>query len=276
MALSSLVCNAKTIQFRGGGEMYYEEWGEGSPVILIHGHTLDRRMWNDQVEVLKGNYRVIVPDLRGYGLSSDPKEGFQFTHMDDIVALMDSLGIEKAHVVGLSMGGYIAGDMLGMCPERLLSCVMVSGVTCHSNGPSTPRSSKEKAKLKASGDKVRRDLAGYKARRIAVLRNACYVWNDFVRDECTREVMEWGCWTAMNVPGRIYYGVEAWAKLRANKPAVPSLVIWGDKECTSRSSILDLLPNGKQIVFKKCGHMVNLEYPDLFNNTLVEWLEQFD
>lgn len=267
---------AETILLRGGGTMYYEDTGEGAPVILLHGHTLDRRMWADQVAALQDCYRVIVPDLRGYGLSSDPKEGFQFTHMDDVVALMDSLGIAKAHVVGLSMGGFIAGDMLGLCPERLLSCVMVSGETSSYYGPSTPRSAQEKAKLRASGNQVRQDLNGYKRRRINVLKNACTVWNDHVRTACTEEVMDWGCWQAMNVPARIYYGREALAKVKSRKPEVPALIIYGDKERTTDSSLLQFLPRGRQVIFKKCGHMVNLEYPELFNETLLGWFAELE
>lgn len=266
--------DAAKIQLSGGGEMYYEDTGEGEPVILLHGYSLDRRMWNGQVKALSGKYRVIVPDMRGHGLSADPQAGYQFTYMDDVVALMDSLGIAKAHVVGLSMGGFIAGDMLGMCPERLLSCVMVSGETINSSGPSTPRTAKEKARLKASGDKVRKNLAAYRKRRINVLRGACCVWNDTVRDECTREVMEWGCWPAMNVTCRLYYACEAMSRLRANKPEVPSLIIYGDKEKTTDSRLLRYLPNSRQVIFEHCGHMVNLEYPAKFNETLLQWLEE--
>lgn len=276
LSLSPVGARADSIQLQGGGTMYYEDLGEGAPILLLHGHTLDRRMWADQVAALKDCYRVIVPDLRGYGLSSDPKEGMQFTHMDDVVALMDSLGLPRAHVVGLSMGGFIAGDMIAMCPERLLTCVMVSGETCSYPGPSTPRSAKDKAKWKASGDAVRRDVNAYKRRRINTLKSVCAVWNDHVRTACTEEVMDWGCWQAMNVPGRIYYGSEARARLKATRPEVPALIIYGDKERTADSSLLAYLPNGRQVVFKHCGHMVNLEYPELFNETLLNWLADYE
>lgn len=78
------------------GTLYYEECGEGQPVILIHGHSLDHRMWDGQFADLARDYRVIRYDLRGYGLSSPQTEDFQFTHVEDLVALMDSLHIEKA------------------------------------------------------------------------------------------------------------------------------------------------------------------------------------
>ena len=110
-----------------GARIYYEDEGEGEVVLLLHGHTLDRRMWAGQVKVLKDSFRVIVPDFRGYGLSSDPIEGVQFTYADDLIEMLDFLNISKVHVVGLSMGGYVAGDLLAMYPKRLLSCMMVAG-----------------------------------------------------------------------------------------------------------------------------------------------------
>lgn len=91
----------------GNGSLYYEEAGTGAPVILVHGHSLDHRMWDEQFSVLAKKYRVIRYDLRGYGISSSQTEDYQFTHAEDLVTLMDSLHIKKAHIVGLSLGGFI-------------------------------------------------------------------------------------------------------------------------------------------------------------------------
>lgn len=66
-------------------------------------------------------YRVIRYDLRGYGISSSQTEDYQFTHAEDLVTLMDSLYIKKAHIVGLSLGGFITADMLAYFPDRMLS-----------------------------------------------------------------------------------------------------------------------------------------------------------
>ena len=262
-----------TIPFSGGGTMYYEEVGSGEPVILLHGHTLDRRMWDGQVELLKDSYRVIVPDMRGYGLSSDPEEGYQFTHMDDVLTLMDSLHIEKAHVVGLSMGAYVVGDMVALCPERLLSAVMVSGETCHFTGPSHPRSEKEKAEKRRNAAKVRADLNGYKRRRVTGLLGACYVGNrDKIRPELEKEIMDWGAWQTLHVTGRVYYGQDAWVQLVKRKPTVPAFIIYGANENTSKGYSLPYLPNGEMRSISYCGHMVNLEKPDEFNDALMYWL----
>lgn len=94
-----------TISLKGGGEMYYEDTGgDKEVVLLLHGHTLDHRMWDSQVDVLKDNYRVIVPDLRGYGKSDDPAEGFQFTHADDAANFGPGNGLDTADVFSVGFG----------------------------------------------------------------------------------------------------------------------------------------------------------------------------
>ena len=129
-----------------GGRIYYEEGGKGEPMLLLHGHSLDRRMWDDQWKPFSKHFRVVRLDFRGYGRSSVQREDLQFCHVDDVVTLMDSLGISQAHVVGLSMGSFVAGDMLAMYPERLSSCTMASGGIRNSKGPSEPMDSMERAK----------------------------------------------------------------------------------------------------------------------------------
>lgn len=253
--------------------MYYEDTGQGEVVLFLHGHTLDRRMWDEQVTLLKDSFQIIVPDLRGYGKTSDPPEGYQFTHADDVIALMDSLGIDKAHVVGLSMGAYVAGDMVAMFPERLLSCVMVSGETCTFTGPGKPRTAKEIKSRKRDIAVVKRDVEAYKRRRVASLLSCCHPSNvEKIRPELTREIMDWGAWQALHVTGRVYYGEQAWAQLRRNKSNVPSLIIYGESEKCSKGYSLPFLTDAKLVNIKQCGHMVNLEQPEQFNKLLFEWI----
>ena len=135
-------CTKKTesgyIPSSGGASLYYEMKGSGpETLIFLHGHSLDTRMWNAQFDVFAKEYRVVRFDFRGYGKSSQQREDFQFTHLDDVITLMDSLRIEKAHIVGLSMGSFVAGDMLALAPQRMLSCVMASGGIHPSKGPAS-------------------------------------------------------------------------------------------------------------------------------------------
>src|SRR6185436_3073968 len=86
-----------------GTSLYYEVSGEGEAVVLLHGFSLDHRMWAPQVDALAGRYRVVRYDLRGFGRSAPSPE--RFTHADDLLALLDHLHIDRAALVGLSMGG---------------------------------------------------------------------------------------------------------------------------------------------------------------------------
>lgn len=99
-----------------GIRMFYADRSKSDPtgaIIFIHGFPLNHSMWRQQLDYFGSTYRCIAPDLRGYGASLLPegatKEAWSMdTFADDIIALMDKLGIDKAHVCGLSMGGYVA------------------------------------------------------------------------------------------------------------------------------------------------------------------------
>jgi len=92
-----------------GTRLYYEVMGFGQPLILIHGYTLDTRMWDDQIAAFAQNYQVIRYLLRGFGKSGLPT-GESYAHLQDLKALLEHLGIDQAHILGLSLGGAIAID----------------------------------------------------------------------------------------------------------------------------------------------------------------------
>ena len=90
-------------------ELAYTDEGRGEPLVLIHGHPLSHATWDEQSEILRGECRVIRPDLRGLGSSSVPPGPYPMEMLaDDLAALLDTLGIERATVVGHSLGGYVA------------------------------------------------------------------------------------------------------------------------------------------------------------------------
>ena len=92
-----------------GTRLYYEAAGAGHPVVLLHGFTFDTTMWDDQFLPLAQHFRVIRYDMRGFGRSDLPGAE-SYSHVDDLKALLDHLGISQAHLVGLSKGGAIALD----------------------------------------------------------------------------------------------------------------------------------------------------------------------
>jgi pimeloyl-ACP methyl ester carboxylesterase len=107
-----------------GGRHYYEVAGQGSPVVFIPGFTLDTRMWDDQFDVFAERHRAVRYDLRGTGRSDPPKGPYSYG--DDIEALLDHLGIDRAHLVGLSLGGGIAIDFALTHGARVRSLVLVA------------------------------------------------------------------------------------------------------------------------------------------------------
>src|SRR5215217_8214074 len=86
----------------------YTDAGSGDPVVLIHGYPFNRSLWTEQVEALSSSYRVIAPDLRGFGETDSSQAPATMNRMaQDVAQLMDHLDIPQAVVGGLSMGGYV-------------------------------------------------------------------------------------------------------------------------------------------------------------------------
>lgn len=102
-------------------QLAYTDAGSGPAVVLIHGFPLCRAMWQPQVEALaEAGFRVIAPDLRGFGESDGPAQGYSMDGFaDDIVALMTRLGIGRAVVAGMSMGGYVLLNLLARHPQKV-------------------------------------------------------------------------------------------------------------------------------------------------------------
>ena len=108
----------------GGGSIYYETLGVGPPVVLIHGGFGDRRMWDGQFRAFAARHRVVRYDHRGFGRSAAPQG--PYSPVADLLRLLDSLNIRRAHLVGNSMGGILAIDFALMHPERVASLVIVA------------------------------------------------------------------------------------------------------------------------------------------------------
>lgn len=115
-----------TITLPNGHPLEYVEVGQGGiPLLLIHGYPLDHTMWMPQMEGLEGVW-CIAPDLRGFGASCNSPSPTTLTeHADDLAALLDALGIQRAVVAGLSMGGYIAFEFVRRHRERLLGLILL-------------------------------------------------------------------------------------------------------------------------------------------------------
>src|SRR5436305_4199455 len=109
-----------------GTTLYYEVAGAGHPFILVHGHLLDRRSWDDQFAVFAQRYRVIRYDQRGFGDSGLITKGEPYSDRQDLYALMKFLGIESAYLMGVSGGGALAIDFTLEHPEMVDALIPVT------------------------------------------------------------------------------------------------------------------------------------------------------
>ncbi len=130
LAFSLLAPDVKDGTFDSNGvSIHYRDWGTGTPVVLIHGFALNASRWEGAgvpQKLAAEGYRALVIDCRGHGQSGKPHDpsAYGAEMAKDVVRLLDHLGIAKAHVVGYSMGGFVAGKVRELHPERLLSFVI--------------------------------------------------------------------------------------------------------------------------------------------------------
>ena len=281
-ALASLT-SCKTTQtgyvaVSGGGSLYYEERGKGEPVVFLHGHSLDTRMWDEQFRAFARHHRAVRLDFRGYGRSSEQSETFQFTHVDDLLTLLDSLHIDRAHIVGLSMGSFIAGDLLAMYPERALTVTMASGGIRNWPGPSTPMDSAEMARrdveiaaLKAKGVDV------YKREWLEALMGSGGSQRERMRQPLWQMISDWSAWQPLHKEVRLYYGKEAWQALRSRGTTdVPTLFVRGENELKGKRgkpAEMEYLKEAAYEVVPDCGHMLNMERPAEFNRLVMQFID---
>ena len=110
-----------------GIRLAYERRGTGAPLVLLHGYPLDHHLWNEVAPLLEDTFELILPDLRGFGGSSSVDTFYAMEDFAlDIAALLDHLEIQKAGIVGHSMGGYVALAFARVYPERVSGLGLVS------------------------------------------------------------------------------------------------------------------------------------------------------
>ncbi len=112
--------------------LHYSEQGQGLPVVLLHGYPFSSVIWQTQQQGLSDHYRVITPDLRGHGQSPAPEGVYDMETMArDVLALLDSLGVEKAAIIGHSMGGYVTFALWRLAKDRFAAL----GLVCSQASP---------------------------------------------------------------------------------------------------------------------------------------------
>jgi pimeloyl-ACP methyl ester carboxylesterase len=254
-----------------GINMAWDDNGSGPALLLIHGFPLNRRMWRPQIAALAAaGYRVITPDLRGFGESdSTINHHTMDLFADDLVCLLDHLGIEHAVVGGMSMGGYVLLNLLERYRERVTAaCFIVT------RSGADDEAGKERRLILA------RDAMGNGPRVVAdFFANLLFAEGTaLVMPKLAKEVYDW--MTRINPLG-LAGGLLAMRERKDYTPllagfGLPALIIGAEQDKAVSAEHLQILaaglPQCKLCLIPGAGHMVNMEQPVAFNNCLLDFL----
>jgi 3-oxoadipate enol-lactonase len=245
----------------------YDEAGSGDCVVLIHGHPFDRTLWEPQLAALRDGFRVLAPDLRGFGRSPvTPGRVTMREYAADIEELLDELGIARAAVVGLSMGGLVTMELAVARPERYWAMGLVATTA-------EPPSPDERGIRYARAEAVERDGMG-------VLVD--YMHTGLYSPACPPAVRaRVDAMMAAAPPA----GAAAALRGRAERPDyrpllaridIPTLVVAGTADPWSTKAVTDeivaSLKHPELVIIDGSGHLPNLEAETEFNEALRAFL----
>lgn len=258
----------------GNAKLYYEELGKGEPLIFIHGHSFDHREWDPQFFEFAKKYRVIRYDCRGYGYSDMPKGGVEFLHAEDLLKLMDYLKIKKTHLVGLSMGGFIATDFLALHQDRLLSVTAASGDVFPVPGPSQPWTKEKLAVRRLEIEKIKKEgTMNQKWEWLKALMSKGGSNLEQIRKSVWNMIYKWDQWQPLHAEPRLLLGNDVIPLLKQQQITVPVMILTGEVDKNNHNKLLEYVPAAKQVIVPNAGHVSNLENPEAFNQLVFEFLK---
>lgn len=265
-----------------GIDLHYESTGSGSTIVFVHEFAGDLRSWEGQVRHFSRRYRCIVFNARGYPPSSVPTAVQDYSQDKaalDILAVMDHAGVDSAHIVGLSMGGFAALHMGLRHPERARS-LCVAGV---GYGAELDRRAMFRQEAEASAAYLtEHGMVAFAARysmgptRLPFQRADPRGFEEFQTQMAQHDALG-SANTQLGVQRErpsLYEMTDALGRLR-----VPTLILNGDEDwpCLAPGLMLKrTIPSAALVVLPNCGHTMNLEQPDAFNRVLDEFFAHAD
>lgn len=252
-----------------GTRLWYETAGKGSAVVLVHGGLVDSRLWDDQMKELAKRHRVVRYDLRGYGKSAAPTA--DFSPVEDLRALLAFLKVERATVVGLSLGGIIAADFALEHPRMTEGLVLVGAGLRGDKQPPDPKSMEAyRASVREGAEKfaemaletplfqgVKEKPRAHARLREMLLDNAKALQHLFA--------------------GRLKYP-EPETINRLGDIRAPTLVVVGDRDGPNLLNIADTLhakiPGAQKSIIRNASHHPPVETPQEFNRVLLDFLRR--
>lgn len=252
-----------------GAELWVDVVGSGPPVVLIHGNMGSSKVWDPQIEPLSERFTVVRYDVRGFGES--PLAPGRHSDREDLRALLEALGIERPHIVGLSMGADIALDVELAHPGLARSLVVVPGGIEGNEPPDwlTGAWPQIEAAIAADDFRQARDVVmdlppmrslrrqpKAEARMIEIIDE--HPWRDWVA--------KWPAYDSLQPPA---YG-------RIGELDLPILAISGALEVpefiAEAEYIARTAPHGDHVVIPDAGHCVNMEAPAAFNQAVIDFV----
>jgi len=257
-----------------GSSIYWEASGSGSPVILMHGGNLDRRMWNSEFEAFRVTHRVIRFDARGYGKSG--RIDTTYAAHDDLLAVMDSLSIQRASLVGLSLGGRIAIDFALTHPDRVDRLVLAApgisgGKWIEEHGDTTWQSAARAAAQNRDSIALALSWLGSAYISTALRDSATAVWvRGIVVDQAP-------FWMDLIRNGRdLEQEAVPPAAGRLAELRMPILLLVGTDDTPFIRDIARAIqataPNVRRVDVPGVGHMINLEARERFQREVIDFL----
>jgi pimeloyl-ACP methyl ester carboxylesterase len=256
----------------------YLDVGEGDPVLWCHEYFGDLRSWAPQLNAFSRTHRNIAYSARGYPFSGVPERAEQYSQqlmIDDLLALMDHLGIERAVVAGLSMGGNVALNFGIQHPDRCTGLVIAG---CGSGSSSRAVFESKAAAMLDVIDEMgmaalHRHMEG-DSTRLPLAKKDPAGWEDF-----GRRLAEHSAQAASLIYREVQLKRRSILDLgeELSRTEVPSLVIFGDLDdgCVDPGLFMwRQLPDARLAVLPGTGHCVNLEEPELFNAVVRAFLDE--
>jgi 3-oxoadipate enol-lactonase len=232
----------------------------GTLVLFLHGIRGHRRNWDRQLAEFSGSYRAAAWDARGYGDSDDYEGPLQFDHFTgDVLRVAEHFRAEKLHLVGLSMGGRIARNVALRYPERLHSLTLVSS-TPGFDAMSTEEVRRFVTERKTTAPHLLGRLLGSRARPGAF--DELLEGLSLLRDRSYIKTLEASVAQDRGAP--------------VERIRVPTLIIAGDEDCVYPPALArqfaERIPGAELVMMPGVGHLPNIEQPELFNRTVLEFI----
>jgi len=254
------------------GKAWYESEGEGPALVLIHAGVAHSGMWDAQFHAFAEHFRTIRYDMRSFGKTESQPGSFSFRQ--DLFDLLKALGVERTAVLGLSMGGQVATDFTLEHPELVTALVPVAAGLSGFSGTQSAVEAALESQIMAADEK--KDNALLNELELQLWVDGPGQPPDRVPSALRERMRE------MN--GVALSHMEEIKSRRLDPPAagrlgeihVPTLVIVGDLDTTdviqACAALADGIAGARHVVFPGVAHMVNLERPDLFYQTVSDFL----